>query len=90
MGVPLLTLAGPRHAARVGASLLDLTPNSGVVATDWAEYRVRAIELASDNTLYRAFADGLAERVRGGALADGGSLAARMNEAFARMVAGET
>jgi protein O-GlcNAc transferase len=86
MGVPLLTLAGRRHAARVGASLLALVPNAGIVVPTWAVYRDRAIALARDPAALGNLSEGLADRVRAGPLADGRTLADEMRDAFARML----
>lgn len=85
MGVPILTLAGARHAGRVGASLLARVTDAGVVAEDWNAYRAAAIELARDGAGYARLADGLAARMRTSALADGDSLAAEMTAAFETM-----
>jgi predicted O-linked N-acetylglucosamine transferase (SPINDLY family) len=87
MGVPLLTLAGSRHAGRVGASLLSQIPNAGVVARNWDEYRDAAIGFARKPETLAALADGLAARMRASALTDGASLARAMTAAFTQMLA---
>jgi protein O-GlcNAc transferase len=87
-GVPVLTLAGARHAGRVGASLLARVPDSGVVVDDWAAYRDAAIDLARDAGRYDKLAKDLAARVRSSDLADGRGLANAMTEAFAAMTPG--
>jgi predicted O-linked N-acetylglucosamine transferase (SPINDLY family) len=48
MGRPVVTLAGGRHASRVGASLLAAAGHAGWVARDWDEYVRIAAGLASD------------------------------------------
>jgi predicted O-linked N-acetylglucosamine transferase (SPINDLY family) len=88
MGVPLLTLAGARHATRTGASLLARVQDAGVVVDSWDAYRAAAIDLAARGANYARLAERLAERARAGALADGASLAAEMTDAFERMRAG--
>lgn len=87
MGVPLLTLAGPRHASRVGAALLARLPKAGVVAQNWDAYRDAAIGFARRPETLAVLADGLAARMRASALTDGASLAREMTGAFAAMLA---
>ncbi len=86
-GVPLLTMAGRRHAARVGASLLAQIPNAGVIAADWDNYRDVAIGLTKNRDALSALGHDLASRVRTGRLADGTSLAREMTRAFETMMA---
>jgi len=51
MGVPVVTLAGARHAGRVGASILERLGLSQWVAGEVEEYVVRAAELARRSPL---------------------------------------
>lgn len=87
MGVPVLTLAGVRHAGRVGASLLARIPNAGIVAKDWDEYRDTAVGFAKRPATLAALREDLAARMRGCALTDGASLAREMTQAFTEMLA---
>jgi predicted O-linked N-acetylglucosamine transferase (SPINDLY family) len=48
MGVPMVTLAGNVHRARVGASLLGTLQLPDLVATDEAAYIATAVRLAAD------------------------------------------
>lgn len=48
MGVPVVTLRGDRHAARVGASLLEAVGQPGWIATTPDEYLAIAAKLATD------------------------------------------
>lgn len=48
MGVPVITLRGARHAARVGASILTHLGRPGWIADDTDRYVAAAVELASD------------------------------------------
>ena len=48
MGVPVVTLAGDRHAARVGASLLTSAGMPELIAADRADYVAKAVALAAD------------------------------------------
>jgi predicted O-linked N-acetylglucosamine transferase (SPINDLY family) len=45
MGVPVVTLAGDRHASRVGVSLLSAIGRPAWVARDWRDYARIAVEL---------------------------------------------
>jgi len=47
MGVPVVSLAGGRHAARVGLSLLTAIGRADWVASDWDAYRAIARRLAT-------------------------------------------
>jgi protein O-GlcNAc transferase len=48
MGVPVITLAGDRHAGRVGTSLMRSVNLEAMVASDPDDYVRRALSLASD------------------------------------------
>ncbi len=48
MGVPVITLPGDRHVARVGASLLHAVGHAEWIATDGDDYVRRALELAGN------------------------------------------
>jgi predicted O-linked N-acetylglucosamine transferase (SPINDLY family) len=48
MGVPVITLAGDRHASRVGVSLLNAVGHSELVAKTDDDYIAIAKALASD------------------------------------------
>ena len=48
MGVPVLCLAGKRHAARVGATLLSAIGRADLLAASAEEYVANAVRLASD------------------------------------------
>ena len=50
MGVPVVSLAGDRHASRVGLSILSAVGNTEWAAKDTEEYINIAVNLASDTT----------------------------------------
>ena len=49
LGVPVLTLAGSHHSARVGCSLLTAAGHPELIAADAAAYVRTACELARDS-----------------------------------------
>jgi protein O-GlcNAc transferase len=70
MGAPLVTLAGSRHAARVGASLMTAIGLPELVADTPARYADIATALAGDLGRLMALRMGMRERVRASALCD--------------------
>lgn len=70
MGVPVVTMAGDRHAARVGASLLHAVGYDDLVATDSDSFIGAAVALARDPVQLAAMRAGLRERVRHSPLTD--------------------
>lgn len=48
MGVPVVTLAGDRHACRVGVSLLQAVGHPEWIATDWKSYVATASRLGAE------------------------------------------
>lgn len=82
MGVPVVTLAGDRHASRVGASLLEAAGLRALVASTPDEYVALARALLRDEEALRALKLGLRDRVLGSALCDGDSLARAVEAAY--------
>jgi protein O-GlcNAc transferase len=75
-GVPVITLAGPAHVSRVGASLLEAVGLSHLVARNWAEYVDLAVRLAHAPSERRAIEERLSKDFERTPLGDA--------EAFAR------
>lgn len=71
MGVPVVTMAGPVHAARVGVSLLHAAGLPELVAEDEAGYERIAIELARGTERLTQLRRMLRARLAASALCDG-------------------
>ena len=70
MGVPVVTLAGDRHASRVGTSLLTTLGLTECIATGREAYVDLAVRLAGDMETLSGIRRGLRERMRGSPLMD--------------------
>jgi predicted O-linked N-acetylglucosamine transferase (SPINDLY family) len=81
MGVPVVTLAGDRHAARVGGSLLTAVGHPEWVARDWDDYLRIAAELAGDPAKLVTASQALRGRMETSALMDHAGQAARFGAA---------
>lgn len=82
MGVPVVTLAGERHASRVGVSLLHAAGHPEWVARSEDEYIRLAADLASDQHRLAALRAGLRDEMRAGPLLDHAGQAARFGAAL--------
>ena len=70
MGVPFVTLAGDRHVARVGASLLTALDLKPLIASDASDYLRIAAQVVADIEGLAALRAGLRERMRTSGLSD--------------------
>lgn len=70
MGVPVIALAGDRHSARVGESLLNNLGLPELVARDGKDYRRIAQKLAEAPDRLAELRHGMRERMRGSPLMD--------------------
>lgn len=82
MGVPVVTLRGDRHAARVGASLLTAVGHPEWIATDKAAYVRIATELASDPARLKTLRTELRDDMKRSPLLDHAGQAARFGAAL--------
>ena len=87
MGVPVVALAGDRHAGRVGASLLGRIGLDELVAGDTDSYVAIAAGLAGDANRLAALRAGLRDRLRTSPLLDGAGFARSVEAALQCMVA---
>lgn len=82
MGVPVVTLAGDRHASRVGVSLLTALGRREWIARDWAEYVTLAARLANEPMTRAGLRTTLREEMRRSGLLDHAGQAARFGGAL--------
>ncbi|MBL8835430.1 MAG: tetratricopeptide repeat protein [Alphaproteobacteria bacterium] len=85
MGVPVITLAGDRHAARVGASLLHQVGLDDCVATRSADYLQLARTLAADHDRRQRLRGNLRGRLAASPLGDRSGFARRLETAYRTM-----
>lgn len=85
MGVPVISLAGDRHASRVGASLLTAIGHADWIAHSRAEYAAIARRLAGDRAALAQIRAGLRDDLRRSPLLDHPGQAARFGEALRKM-----
>ncbi len=81
MGVPVVTLAGDRHASRVGASLLSAVGLQELIAASEDEYVERVAALAGDLPRLATMRAGLRARMSVSVLCDQRGFAARFDGA---------
>jgi predicted O-linked N-acetylglucosamine transferase (SPINDLY family) len=82
MGVPVITLAGTRHAARTGVSLLTNCGLASLVAENCEDYLSIARELAGDAGKLRELRRGLRERMQGSPLMDAAGITRELEAAL--------
>jgi predicted O-linked N-acetylglucosamine transferase (SPINDLY family) len=82
MGVPVVTLKGDRHSARVGASLLTQIGMTDWVASSIDDYIGIALALASDPANLRQLRRGLRQNLAASGLCDGNAFASKIEDAF--------
>lgn len=82
MSRPVITRAGDRHLARVGASLLTAIGHAEWIATDADDYVHRAVELASDSLSLALTTAGLRDELRLSPIMDHAGQAARFGTAL--------
>jgi predicted O-linked N-acetylglucosamine transferase (SPINDLY family) len=85
MGVPVVSLAGRTHVARVGVSLLSNVGLPELIAQSEAEYVRIAVALAQDRRRLEELRAGLRQRMRASPLLDWPRFARQMEGAYREM-----
>ncbi len=85
MGVPVITLEGDHHAARVGASLLTNAGVPELIARTPAEYIRKAVELAGSPRRRSQYHAELRTKLAASPLGDGLAFARRFQDALRQM-----
>lgn len=85
MGVPVITLAGDRHAGRVGVSLLHGIGLDELIAGSLDDYRRVANELSGDRGRLAAYRSALRTRMRNAPLTDAAGFARDIETAYRDM-----
>lgn len=86
MGVPVITLAGDRHAGRVGQSILTHLQLEELIACDERDYIRKAVELSGDEQRLNDYRSALRERMLNSPLCDGARIAREVETAFRQML----
>lgn len=87
MGVPVVTLAGDHHRARVGACLLTAVGLQDLVGYSAGEYVDLAVCLAHDTNRLKVVRNNLRTMMVGSALMDTGGVTKELEQAYAAMFA---
>jgi predicted O-linked N-acetylglucosamine transferase (SPINDLY family) len=85
MGVPVICLAGNRHAGRVGASLLSRLGMADLIAGDFDDYVQVAVALANDPTRLAGLRTSLRSRMAASSLCDAAKFARSVEAAYRAM-----
>jgi predicted O-linked N-acetylglucosamine transferase (SPINDLY family) len=85
MGVPVITLAGDIHAARVSASLLTSVGLSDLIASSTEEFVEVAKRLAADPARLAQLRAGMRERLRRSPLLDAPAFARNLEARYRRI-----
>lgn len=86
MGVPVVTYAGKRHAARVSASILHHTELDDWVAADVDDFVELAVAKAADVEALAELRGSLRKQVQASALCDHKTFVSNMEQAYEQMI----
>jgi predicted O-linked N-acetylglucosamine transferase (SPINDLY family) len=85
MGVPVVTLRGDRHSARVGASVLGSLGLDELIARDAEHYVAIAVRLANDRSRLMHLRGSLRAQMQASSLCDAPRFARKMEAAYRSM-----
>lgn len=85
MGVPVISLAGPTHVSRVGASILNSAGLGELVADSGENYVQKALELARDPGRLGRLRSTMRARLRGAPLLDAAGFVRSVERAYGEM-----
>lgn len=85
MGVPVITLAGTRHAARVGVSILSTLGLAECIAANKEDYVQRAVQLATDRDRLHLLRATMRERMSASPLLDAKGFTCDLEAAYRAM-----
>jgi predicted O-linked N-acetylglucosamine transferase (SPINDLY family) len=86
-GVPVVSLAGSSHVARVGVSLLNAVGLSDLIAEQREAYIAIAVKLAADRARLRELRTSLGARMKTSVLGDAAGFTRKLEGCFRQMVA---
>ena len=86
-GVPVVSLAGSSHVARVGVSLLNAVGLADLVAQQPEDYVAIAVKLAADRARLRQLRTSLSERMKTSVLGDAEGFTRKLEGCYRQMVA---
>lgn len=89
MGVPVVTMLGARHSARVGGSLLTQIGLDSLIARDERDFIRLASDLAADYRRRSGLRGKLRQMMQDSPLCDGPGFTRRLEEAYRGMVEGK-
>lgn len=85
MGVPVVTLSGDRHAARVGASILGSVGLADLICSSHTEYVEQATRLAADSKRLRQLRYSMRDLMKESHLCDYHGFARQLETAYLQM-----
>lgn len=85
MGVPVVTVLGDRHAARVGGSILSHAGLPELIARDLDHYVALAVEIAGDQNKLKSYRAGLRGKLAKSLFLDGPGFTRALEDTYRRL-----